>query len=325
MMLATMAVRSLPPHLFLTSLRALLEKVNHSLSLSLVCVCHFTTVNNNGLCCSSLSALPAPNVTISFSGNSIAGQSYSINCSATVVPGLVVEPQLEIKFSNLTLASDTSSVEHTFSPLKTSHGGQYTCTTTINIPQSGITTLNQSATGKITVAGECVCLISASSSFLSLCTVPEPTIRFTGRVVSPVDLPSTTLYSGTVFNLNCVVELVKEVDTNLSVTTVWAKNGAAISSDTGRISVDTEAAHNTFVVYVYESDVDFDPLSNAGSEGDGGNYTCSVTVETSEFTSGTTASGTQTITVEGITQYWSVQSHLTLLHRPGSSSSAGGV
>ena len=273
----------------------------------------------------SLSVLPAPNVTISFSGNSTAGQSYSINCSATVVPGLVVEPQLEIDFSNLTLASDNSSVGHTFSPLKTSHGGQYTCTATINIPQSGITTLNQSATWNITVASECVCLISATSSFLSLCTVPEPTIRFTGRVVSPVDLSSTTLYSGTVFNLNCVVELVKEVDTNLSVLTDWTKDGAAISSETGHISVDIEAAHNSSVVYVYESNVDFDPLGNAGSGGDGGTYTCSVTVESSEFTSGTTASDTQTITVEGITQYWSVQSHLTLLHRPDSSSSDGGV
>ena len=157
------------------------------------------------------------------------------------------------------------------------------------------------------------------------CTVPEPTIRFTGRVVSQVNLSSVTLYSGTVFNLTCVVELVKEVDTNLSVLTVWTKDGAAISSDTGHISVDTEAFRKTSVVYVYDNDVDFDPLSNAGSGGDGGTYTCSVTVESSEFTSGTTASDTQIITVEGITQYWSVPSNLTLLHRPDSSSSDGGV
>ena len=143
--------------------------------------------------------------------------------------------------------------------------------------------------------------------------------------MSPVDLSSVTLYSGTVFNLTCVVELVNEVDTNLSVLTVWAKDGGAISSDTGRISGDTEAVRNSSVVYVYESNVDFDALSNAGSGGDGGTYTCSVTVESSEFTSGTTATDTQTITVEGITQYWSVQSHLTLLHRPDSSSSDGGV
>ena len=161
--------------------------------------------------------------------------------------------------------------------------------------------------------------------FLSLRTVPEPTISFTGRVVSPVNLSSVTLYSGTVFNLTCVVELVKEVDTNLSVLTLWAKDDAAISSDTGRISVDTEAVRSSSVVYVYESNVEFDPLSNAVSGGDGGNYTCSVTVGSSEFTSATTASDTQTITVEGRTQYWSVQSHVTLLHRPGRSSSDGGV
>ena len=164
-----------------------------------------------------------------------------------------------------------------------------------------------------------------NSDLFSLCTVPEPTIGFTGRVVSPVNPSSDTLYSGTVFTLTCVVELVKEVDTNLSVLTVWTKDDAAISNDTGHISVDTEAVRNSSVVYVYESNVDFDPLSNAVPGGDGGNYTCSVTVESSEFISATTASGTQIITVEGITQYWSVQSHLTLLHRPGSSSSDGGV
>ena len=121
-----------------------------------VCVCRFT--KDNGLCCSPLSVLPIPNVTISFPGNSIAGENYGINCLATVVPGLVVEPQLEIKFSNSTLAAGNSSVEHTFSPLKTSHGGEYTCIATIIIPQAGITNLNQSATGNITVASECVCV-----------------------------------------------------------------------------------------------------------------------------------------------------------------------
>ena len=249
---------------------------------------------------SPLSDLPAPNVTISFSGNSTAGENYSINCSATVVPGLVVEPLVERESSTSTLAAGNSLVEHTFSPLKTSHRGEYTCTATINIPQAGITNLNQSATGNITVASGCVSVWCYSlNSVFSPSTVPEPTIRFTGRVVSPVELSSTTLYSGTVFNLTCVVELVNEVDTNLSVLTVWAKNGAAISSDTGRISVDTEAVRNSSVVYVYESNMDFDPLSNAVPGGDGGNYTCSATVESSEFTSGTTASGTQTITVEG--------------------------
>ena len=114
----------------------------------------------------SLSDLPTPNVTISFSGNSTAGQNYTINCSATVVPGVVVEPLVEIESSNSTLAAGNSSVEHTFSPLKTSDGGEYTCTATVNILQAGITNLIQSATGNITVASECVCLICATHSIL---------------------------------------------------------------------------------------------------------------------------------------------------------------
>ena len=131
------------------------ESEPQSLTVTGVCVCVFArrfTKDN----CSPLSVLPAPNVTISFSGSSTAGENYSIKCSANVVPGLVIEPLMEIDFSNSTLAAGNSLVEHTFSLLKTSDGGEYTCTATINIPQAYITNLNQSATGNITVASGCV-------------------------------------------------------------------------------------------------------------------------------------------------------------------------
>ena len=101
------------------------------------------------------SALPAPNINITFSGNSIAGQNYSLQCSASVVAGLVVMPDLEIMHPNTTVISvmnSSSSVEYMFSPLRTSNGGQYTCTATINIPQAGITDLNTSEMENVTVA-----------------------------------------------------------------------------------------------------------------------------------------------------------------------------
>ena len=93
----------------------------------------------------------APDVTISFSGNSTAGQSYSLQCSASVVDDLVVLPDMKIVFPDSTEISEvnTSSLDYTFSPLRTSDGGQYTCTAIVNIPQAG---LQSSAVANITVA-----------------------------------------------------------------------------------------------------------------------------------------------------------------------------
>ena len=102
------------------------------------------------------SDLPAPNVSISFSGSSTAGLSHSISCTATVVPGLVALPTMMIVFPNSTvvLAHNTTSVNYTFSPLRTSDGGHYTCTAAINISQAGITNLTSSTVETINVSSK---------------------------------------------------------------------------------------------------------------------------------------------------------------------------
>ena len=113
----------------------------------------FHSTRDDGVCCLVHSALPALNITISFSGHSIAGLTYSLHCSASVVAGLVVLPDLKIVSPNSTEVSavNSSSVDYVFSPLRTSDGGQYTCTATVNIPQAGITDLQSSAVETITV------------------------------------------------------------------------------------------------------------------------------------------------------------------------------
>ena len=101
-------------------------------------------------------ALPPPDVTtFSLNQTFTAGTTYTINCSATVVHGLVVQPNMKIasRGSNVVSVSNKGSVEYTFSPLATSDGGQYNCTATVNIPEVGITGLKSSATKTITVAG----------------------------------------------------------------------------------------------------------------------------------------------------------------------------
>ena len=119
-----------------------------------VYVNQFHITRDDGVCCVVHSDLPAPNVTISFSGDSIASLNYSLHCSASVVAGLVVLPDLKIVSPNSTDVSavNSSTVDYVFSPLKTSDGGQYTCTATVNIPQAGIKDLQSSAVDSITVA-----------------------------------------------------------------------------------------------------------------------------------------------------------------------------
>ena len=99
-------------------------------------------------------ALSAPNVTIMFPENLTAGQNYSLQCSASVVDGLVVLPDMRIVHPNSTVISEVNSdsVEFVFSPLRTSDGGQYTCTATINILDAGIIDRRVSVMANATVA-----------------------------------------------------------------------------------------------------------------------------------------------------------------------------
>ena len=116
------------------------------------------------------SDLPAPVVDISFSGDSTAGQSYSLQCSASVVAGLVVQPDMEIVFPNITevASMSSSSLIYTFSPLRTSDGGQYTCTATVNIPQAGITDLKSTAIKTLSVTSECAQVYMHCTSSLTI-------------------------------------------------------------------------------------------------------------------------------------------------------------
>ena len=127
-----------------------------------------------------------------------------------------------------------------------------------------------------------------------------PNVMFSGQLVSPVDLSSSIkLYSGTVFTLTCVVELVPEVDTAVIVLTSWSKDGINITN-TSRITADSMAVQTTTTTAViYKSDIMFDPLSNMEPDVDDGNYTCAAQLNDQKFINGSTTNSTQTILVEG--------------------------
>ena len=103
---------------------------------------------------SSLIALPAPQVTITPSGNSTAGSPYTLTCTVMVVNGLVVVPQMTwlkngtsvvggngVLVTYGMVTANTTSLTLKFNPHQTSNGGQYTCIVNVSIPVISITSL----------------------------------------------------------------------------------------------------------------------------------------------------------------------------------------
>ena len=78
----------------------------------------------------------------------------------------MTEPHVQLVFSDSTIVNGSSSVEQSFSPLRTSDGGQYTCTATVNIPQAGIDNLSNTITETVTVQSELGCCANCSLSLV---------------------------------------------------------------------------------------------------------------------------------------------------------------
>ena len=111
---------------------------------------------------SSLTALPAPQVTITPSGSSTAGSPYTLTCTVMVVNGLVVVPQVmwlkngssaggnNISLAQLMVFGNTSNRDLLFKPLHTSDGGQYSCIANVSLPVISITGLYSMTSYNIT-------------------------------------------------------------------------------------------------------------------------------------------------------------------------------
>ena len=87
------------------------------------------------------------------------------------------------------------------------------------------------------------------------------------------------------------------MDTPLQITIVWYQDRVLLHS-TDRVSVATEATLESSTGE-YHSQVVFSPLSSQLGGGDGGNYTCSAEIQNEEYIIGSSASGSQDITVIG--------------------------
>ena len=96
--------------------------------------------------------------------------------------------------------------------------------------------------------------------------VPQPTVA-----IAPNLQPA---YNGTNFSLTCIITLDGAVDTSVSVEGMWMK-GSDILQTSGDSCI--EVSNTTSVDSTYEVTLSFSPLGDETRNG--GNYTCSATVE----------------------------------------------
>ena len=94
-------------------------------------------------------------------------------------------------------------------------------------------------------------------------------------VVSPPDVnisrSSTTIFSGSILTLTCIVRVIPEVDTSFSVTTNWLYMGIPLVNDI-RTTVN---AVEQLSRLIFRTEVVRDPVSRSQ---DNGLYTCEINV-----------------------------------------------
>ena len=103
-------------------------------------------------------ALPAADVTVTSVPLTLAGGDISLTCTATVIPHLVMNPDLQWQGPEGSVAMDTVQSDLVFtrelvvSSLRTSQAGQYSCVATISIP--GIPPAQSSNSTEVRVQGK---------------------------------------------------------------------------------------------------------------------------------------------------------------------------
>ena len=213
-------------------------------------------------------ALPPPVVTTSSYGSTIAGSVYSLVCMVKVVDGLVVVPDVVwmmdgailVNGINTTLtrtvSGGNSTLNLTFIPLFTSHGGQYTCVATISVPQLSLSVTNSSAV-TVSVQSELNVVVMYNLHYI-IFTVPAP-----NATISLIP-SSQSVYLGTPINVSCAFSVLSVVDTPIVFKTFWIGPQGPIYNG-NRTMITTIQS-----IIVYTTILQISPLNTS----DSGLYSC---------------------------------------------------
>lgn len=108
-------------------------------------------------------------------------------------------------------------------------------------------------------------LVDSNDSFFTI-AVPPPVVSI---------LPSTTsVYAGSFITINCSIQLTTAVDSQVTVSVVWKKNGMMLRGSTNRMLLDAILISNSSL---YLAQIVFSPMQLST---DDGVYACEVTVNT---------------------------------------------
>ncbi|XP_064386142.1 mucin-2-like isoform X2 [Halichondria panicea] len=215
-----------------------------------------------------------PVVMISVSGDSVAGSSLSLLCTATPPTPLVTPPTISwvgvvSPDDDVTVTNTSTVLEYntmvTFDPLRTSHGRVYVCVAGYNIPAADISS-------------------SVQSSDSTIVNVQISPVAITLRG-DPFDSDFST---GLELDLVCRLELDPAVDSPLTVTSTWVKDNQPLVPDGARLTF-TDAIMSGTTPPLYMTSVLFRTINARLS--DSGNYTCSFSIVPNQptYITGTTA------------------------------------
>ena len=237
-----------------------------------------------------------------------AGDVYTLTCNTTVVKNLAAKPDIQWLYSGTTVDGTSITLgavvmtrnvftrNLTFNPLRTSHGGQYICRASVDIPAISLPAISSQSSLNITVQSKNMRLLAHKCLSLQHVHVWIYDCDFLFFLV-PINvtirrIPSTDVLSaGINLTLICTIQLNTAVDTNVVVNTSWTGPNAMFAS-TNRISI-TDVSES---VTPYKTTVLFSPLNIT----DSGNYTCQADIRpnpSSSFIMMNRETATHTITV----------------------------
>ena len=98
------------------------------------------------------SELPLPVITISSLGRSVAGENHTLSCEVSVIDGLVDDALVttswtegrgtSLQADSVQTYNENTTLTLEFTPLLSSHGGQYICTASVTIPAISVVRRN---------------------------------------------------------------------------------------------------------------------------------------------------------------------------------------